>query len=75
MLYGSNENLLVSCCFLVTAVVKNLTMIIPGCIVALLVILNMHTCVSLFVALPLLLASNTCFRGGFVVKKGGTSGT
>jgi hypothetical protein len=37
--------------------------------------LDMLTFVSLFVALPLFLAANRFFLGGFVIKKGGTSGT
>jgi hypothetical protein len=68
--YRSYMNLLVSC-FFVTDVVKNLATLIPGYIVALLVFLDMLTCVNIFVALSLFLASSTCVQGGFVIKKGG----
>jgi hypothetical protein len=72
--YSSYMNLLVSCCFFITSDVNNLATLIPGYILALLVFLDMHTFVSLFIALSLFLASNICFQGRFVVKKGGTSG-
>jgi hypothetical protein len=71
--YRSYRNLLVSCFFI--TVVNNLATLTPGYIVALLVFLDMLIFVSLFVALPMFLASNTFFQGGFIIKKGGTSGT
>jgi hypothetical protein len=71
--YRTYRNLLVSC-FFVTSV-NNIATLIPGYIVALLLFLDMMTFVSLFVALSLFLATNIFFQGGFVIKKGGTSGT
>jgi hypothetical protein len=72
---SSYRKLLVSFCLFIIVVVKNIATLIPGYVVALLVFLDMQTFISIFVALPLFLASNTCFQGGFVIKKGGTSGT